>query len=46
MVALLDFVLAPDQTSTLDTVNNLGILYRKQEKPDVAEAMYSRTLAG
>ena len=36
----------PDHTSTLDTVNNLGILYRKQGKMADAEAMYLRALAG
>jgi hypothetical protein len=29
--------LGPDHTPTLDTVNNLGILYRDQGKLDVVE---------
>jgi tetratricopeptide (TPR) repeat protein len=32
--------------STLDTVNNLGILYGKQGKPKEAEEMYVRALRG
>src|ERR1700761_8099097 len=38
--------LGVDHTSTLDTVNNLGNLYRDQDKLDVAEQMYRRALAG
>ena len=38
--------LGPDHTSTLDTVNNLGILYRDQGKLAEAEQMYQRALAG
>ncbi|KAK3615670.1 hypothetical protein LTR56_026445, partial [Elasticomyces elasticus] len=38
--------LGPDRTSTLGTVNNLGILYRSQGKLDEAEKMYKRALAG
>ena len=38
--------LGPDHTSTLDTVNNLGILYRDQGKLAEAEQMYVRALAG
>jgi tetratricopeptide (TPR) repeat protein len=38
--------LGPTHTSTLDTVNNLGILYRKQGRLVEAEAMYERALAG
>ena len=36
----------PEHTSTLDTVNNLGILYRNQGKMKEAEDMYLRALAG
>jgi hypothetical protein len=36
----------PEHISTLDTVNNLGILYRNQGKLDQAEQMYGRALAG
>jgi hypothetical protein len=35
-----------EHTSTLDTVNNLGLLYRKQGKMAEAEAMYLRALQG
>ena len=38
--------LGPDHTSTLDTVNNLGILYSDQGKLKEAEEMYQRALAG
>jgi Tfp pilus assembly protein PilF len=38
--------LGPDHTSTLDTVNNLGNLYRDQGKLAEAEQMYVRALAG
>jgi tetratricopeptide (TPR) repeat protein len=38
--------LGPDHTSTLDTVNNLGILYYSQDKLADAEQMYERALAG
>jgi hypothetical protein len=36
--------LGPDHTSTLDTVNNLGILYNTQGKLAEAEKMYLRAL--
>ena len=36
----------PDHTSTLDTVNNLGNLYKNQGKLVEAEEMYRRALAG
>ncbi|SLM36784.1 beta transducin-like protein het-e4s [Lasallia pustulata] len=36
----------PEHTSTLDTVNNLGILYRNQGKMAEAEAMFRRALEG
>jgi hypothetical protein len=36
----------PDHTSTLDTVNNLDILYAGQGKLDGAEKMYRRALPG
>jgi Tetratricopeptide repeat len=36
----------PEHTSTLDTVNNLGVLYRDQGKTAEAEAMYVRALQG
>ena len=39
-------MLGPDDTSTLDTVNNLGILYGDQGKLAEAEQMYQRALAG
>ncbi|KAF7504126.1 hypothetical protein GJ744_002644 [Endocarpon pusillum] len=38
--------LGPDQTSTLDPVNNLGILYSGQGKLDEAGEMYMRATAG
>jgi Tfp pilus assembly protein PilF len=38
--------LGPDHTSTLDTVNNLGLLYSDQGKPQEAEEMYQRALTG
>ncbi|OXV05922.1 hypothetical protein Egran_06309 [Elaphomyces granulatus] len=38
--------LGPDHTSTLETVNNLGILYADQGKLDEAEEMYQRALQG
>jgi tetratricopeptide (TPR) repeat protein len=38
--------LGPDHTSTLYTVNSLGILYRDQGKLDKAEQMFQRALAG
>ncbi|RYP56571.1 hypothetical protein DL771_011750 [Monosporascus sp. 5C6A] len=38
--------LGPDHTSTLDTVNNLGILYSDQGKLKEAEEMYQRALQG
>lgn len=36
----------PKYTSTLDTVNSLGILYKNQGKLAEAEAMFSRALQG
>ena len=36
----------PEHTSTLDTVNNLGILYADQGKLALAEQMYERALRG
>ncbi|KAK3614928.1 hypothetical protein LTR22_027626, partial [Elasticomyces elasticus] len=36
----------PKHTSTLDTVNNLGLLYSNQGKMQEAEEMYLRALAG
>jgi hypothetical protein len=36
----------PEHTSTLDTVNNLGILYADQGRHKDAEMMYNRALAG
>jgi tetratricopeptide (TPR) repeat protein len=39
-------VFGPDHTSTLDTVNNLGLLYSKQGKLVEAEQMYQRALQG
>lgn len=36
----------PDHTSTLDTVNNLGLLYANQGKHGEAEKMYRRALDG
>jgi tetratricopeptide (TPR) repeat protein len=38
--------LGAKHTSTLDIVNNLGILYWQQGKPKEAEAMYMRALRG
>jgi tetratricopeptide (TPR) repeat protein len=38
--------LGPDHSSTLDTVNNLGLLYADQGKLDEAERMYQRALVG
>ncbi|KAL5389916.1 hypothetical protein DPSP01_001976 [Paraphaeosphaeria sporulosa] len=38
--------LGPKHTSTLMTVNNLGLLYADQGKLAEAEAMYSRALQG
>jgi tetratricopeptide (TPR) repeat protein len=36
----------PDYTSTLDTVNNLGVLYADLERLEEAEKMYLRALQG
>jgi tetratricopeptide (TPR) repeat protein len=36
----------PEHTSTLDTVNNLGILYKNLGQLDEAEKMYQRALQG
>jgi tetratricopeptide (TPR) repeat protein len=38
--------LGPDHTSFLDTVHNLGDLYKDQGKLQEAEEMYQRALAG
>src|SRR5437763_403721 len=38
--------LGPERTPTLDTVNNLGVLYKEKGKLAEAEAMYQRALAG
>ena len=38
--------LGAEHTSTLDTVNNLGLLYADQGKLDEAEKMYQRALQG
>ena len=38
--------LGPDYTSTLNTVNNLGLLYGDQGKLAEVEQMYLRALAG
>ncbi|KAJ5335793.1 uncharacterized protein N7506_005729 [Penicillium brevicompactum] len=38
--------LGPDHTSTLSTVNNLGLLYSDQGKLKEAKEMYQRALAG
>ncbi|KAH0534126.1 hypothetical protein FGG08_007284, partial [Glutinoglossum americanum] len=38
--------LGTDHTSTLNTVNGLGILYREQGRLTESEAMYERALAG
>jgi tetratricopeptide (TPR) repeat protein len=38
--------LGPKHTLTLNTVNNLGILYRDQGKLAEAEAMYTWALQG
>jgi Tfp pilus assembly protein PilF len=38
--------MGPDHTSTLDTVNNLGLLYADQGKMAEAEQMYIRALQG
>jgi hypothetical protein len=35
-----EIILGPDHISTLDTVNNLGILYSDQGKLKEAEEMY------
>ena len=36
----------PEHTSTLDTVNNLGVLYQTQGHLEDAERMYKHALAG
>jgi len=38
--------LGPDHTLTLNTINNLGVLYADQGKLAEAEEMYARALAG
>jgi hypothetical protein len=35
-----------EHTSTLDTVNNLGLLYKNQDRLQEAEEMYMRALRG
>jgi Tfp pilus assembly protein PilF len=39
-------VLGPDYISILDTVNNLGILYKNQSKLAKAEKIYIQALQG
>jgi tetratricopeptide (TPR) repeat protein len=46
MQASKEKVLTPEHTSTLQTVNNLGIVYRAQGRLAKAEAIYLQTLAG
>jgi tetratricopeptide (TPR) repeat protein len=36
----------PEHTSTLETINSMGILYRNQGRLEDAERMYNRALAG
>lgn len=38
--------LEPDHVSTLDTVNNLGVVHFNQSKHDEAEKMHKRALDG
>jgi tetratricopeptide (TPR) repeat protein len=38
--------LSPEHTSTLDTINNLGLLYTDQGKLALAEQMYEQALRG
>ncbi|KAF6781603.1 NB-ARC and TPR domain-containing protein, partial [Colletotrichum sojae] len=38
--------LGPDHTSTLNTVNNLGLIYSDQGRLTDAEAMYQRAIQG
>lgn len=38
--------LGPDHTSTMDIVNNLGVLYKGQGKLKEAEELYQRALLG
>jgi tetratricopeptide (TPR) repeat protein len=38
--------LGHDHTATLNTVNNLGILYRRQGKLDKVEEIHERALKG
>jgi hypothetical protein len=40
------FALGVDHTSTLDTINNLEILYRAQGRLDQVEQMYMRVGLG
>lgn len=46
MLAGFEKALGPDHTLTLNTVNNLGNLYRGPGKLAEAEVMYQRALAG
>lgn len=39
-------ILGPDHSSTLHTINHLGVLHRLQGKPEKAERMLKRALAG
>ena len=38
--------LGRDHTSTLNTVNNLGVLYKDQGRLTEAESLYQRALSG
>jgi tetratricopeptide (TPR) repeat protein len=38
--------LGPNHTLTLNTANNLGVIYTNQGKQDEAEEMYQRVLQG
>lgn len=45
-VAGMERAFGPNHTSTLQTVNNLRILYKEQGKRKEAEDMYQRALRG
>jgi len=45
-IARYEQALGPDHSSTLDTVNNLGLLYADQGKLGETERMYQRALVG